>query len=450
MPTTGGITALRNSVPLKDALVVERLKKEGAIILAKANLFELAGTLNPPDESSEMGGICHNPFDLTKTCGGSSSGTGAGIASGMAIIGFGTDTGGSVVVPSSFNNLFGLRSPYNAPKLDGIIPTFQRADTIGPMTVYLDDMVLAYSVINADPTFYDTYKTQIIAPNSLTVTVFADLMTSYKFESGITFEPDSEVKAAFDSHIELLKRLNVNVNLIPAKEPLLANLGTLLVTMFAEGCGNWCYKFYFSQYFNDSSRFDFDAPYHNYDEFIENPKLLTKEAIEVFQLLNVNGSGESFCAQKCESYDFLQQNLTNLLEDTSKLGDYDAILMPTYAKLPYSKLQDLSPTDINNLIHISANSGVPAMNLPAEFSNKTGLPIGMMLIGRTKRFNRMLEIAKLVENAKTLARLPKNTPILRDLVESECGASKTAGSIFLLKNNLTFYLILIVFLIKKF
>lgn len=70
IPTTGGIKALRYSIPLRDAQVISRLKSHGAIVIAKSNLAELA-FLN---ENSEYGGLCKNPFDLRRSCGGSSTG----------------------------------------------------------------------------------------------------------------------------------------------------------------------------------------------------------------------------------------------------------------------------------------------------------------------------------------------------------------------------------------
>ena len=93
MPTTGGSLTLAKSVPLQDAFVVQRLRRAGALILAKANLMELArsGTT-----VSSLGGQTRNPYDLTRTPGGSSGGTGAAIAASFGIIGTGSDTGQSI------------------------------------------------------------------------------------------------------------------------------------------------------------------------------------------------------------------------------------------------------------------------------------------------------------------------------------------------------------------
>lgn len=105
MPTTGGIVALRNSRPNKDASSMKRLRDEGAIFVFKTNLGELAFQ----SDSSELGGICHNPFDFKRACGGSSSGSAVSVTTGLALIAIGTDTSGSNLAPSSFNGIYGLR-----------------------------------------------------------------------------------------------------------------------------------------------------------------------------------------------------------------------------------------------------------------------------------------------------------------------------------------------------
>ena len=106
MPTTGGSITLKESRPSTDAFVVKRMREAGAIILAKANLTELArgGTT-----ISSLGGQTRNAYDLTRTLGGSSGGTGAAIAANFGVIGTGSDTGQSVRSPASALSLVGLR-----------------------------------------------------------------------------------------------------------------------------------------------------------------------------------------------------------------------------------------------------------------------------------------------------------------------------------------------------
>src|SRR5213593_5053917 len=108
MPTTGGSLTLAESVPTRDAFVVKKLREAGALILAKANLTELArgGTT-----VSSLGGQTRNPYDLSRTPGGSSGGTGAAIAASFGIAGTGSDTGQSVRSPASAQSLVGLTDP---------------------------------------------------------------------------------------------------------------------------------------------------------------------------------------------------------------------------------------------------------------------------------------------------------------------------------------------------
>src|SRR5262245_40513882 len=136
MPTTGGSVTLASSIPLRDAVVVRKLREAGAIILAKANLMELArgGTT-----VSSLGGQTKNPYDLTRTPGGSSGGTGAAIAASFAITGTGSDTGQSIRSPASAQSLVGLRPTRGLISRSGIIPLSTTQDEAGPITRTVED-----------------------------------------------------------------------------------------------------------------------------------------------------------------------------------------------------------------------------------------------------------------------------------------------------------------------
>ena len=118
MPTSGGSIALAGLVPPDDAFQVRRLRDAGAIILGKANMHELAFGITT---LSSLGGQTRNTYDPSRYPGGSSGGTGAAIAASFAAIGWGYDTGGSIRIPSSHNNLFGLRHTKGLSSSDGII-----------------------------------------------------------------------------------------------------------------------------------------------------------------------------------------------------------------------------------------------------------------------------------------------------------------------------------------
>ncbi len=125
MPTTGGSRALAGSQPSRDAFTVKKLRDAGALILAKANLQELA---MGGHTVSSLGGQTRNPYDLTRTPGGSSGGTGAAIAAGFALVGTGSDTGQSIRSPASANNLVGLRPTRGLVSRGGIIPVSATQD----------------------------------------------------------------------------------------------------------------------------------------------------------------------------------------------------------------------------------------------------------------------------------------------------------------------------------
>ena len=169
MPTTGGLNALRNSIPNQDAYVIKRLRSEGAIFIAKSNLIELAYGYS---DKSETGGLCHNPFDFNKTCCTSSSGSGAATAAGLSILSLGTDTSGSITGPSSYAGIYGIRTQYNNPSVEEIIPLFDRQDTVGPITKYINDLVLSYSVMIQNETVYNEFnRTDNENPSDLKISI---------------------------------------------------------------------------------------------------------------------------------------------------------------------------------------------------------------------------------------------------------------------------------------
>lgn len=144
MPTTAGSIALKGFEPHRDAFIVKRLKEAGALILAKANLHEFAIW---GETVSSILGPTYNPYDLTRTPGGSSGGTGAAIAADFGIIGIGTDTINSVRSPSSANNLVGIRPTIGMVSRGGIVPYSLTQDTAGPLCRTVEDAARTLSVI---------------------------------------------------------------------------------------------------------------------------------------------------------------------------------------------------------------------------------------------------------------------------------------------------------------
>src|SRR6202140_3922419 len=149
MPTTAGAVTLKGAQPERDAFAVKQLRQAGALILGKANMSEFAtGGIS----ASSLGGQVKNPYDLTRTPGGSSGGTGAAVAANFAAAGTGSDTGGSIRSPASATSLVGLRPTRGLISRDGIVPVSFTPDTIGPMARNVADTAAVLdAMVGYDP-----------------------------------------------------------------------------------------------------------------------------------------------------------------------------------------------------------------------------------------------------------------------------------------------------------
>jgi amidase len=136
MPTTAGSLALERSYPEADATLVTSLREAGAVILGKANLTEFANFLanGMPGGYSSLGGQVLNPYDVSQTPSGSSAGSGAAAAAGLATLTVGTETSGSILSPAAANSVVGIKPTVGLISRTGIVPIAASRDTAGPMT----------------------------------------------------------------------------------------------------------------------------------------------------------------------------------------------------------------------------------------------------------------------------------------------------------------------------
>jgi amidase len=139
MPTTGGFRGLEGSIPDHDAFTIRRLREEGAIILAKANLDEFN---SGSSGTSGLGGQTKNPYNLLMSPGGSSAGTGAALAAVFGQIGLGTETGSSIRNPSTKNNLVGVAPTLGLVSRHGVVPSSILLDRTGPMARNVTDAAI--------------------------------------------------------------------------------------------------------------------------------------------------------------------------------------------------------------------------------------------------------------------------------------------------------------------
>ncbi len=142
LPTTAGSFLLKDSIPPDDARVVRQLRRAGAIIIAKVNMGEFAS-----GDGGSLIGRVRNPHGPARSSGGSSAGTGAAIAAAYAMAGLGTDTGGSIRNPASFNGIVGLKPTHGLVSLDGVMPLAASLDVVGPMARTVHDVAAMLSVI---------------------------------------------------------------------------------------------------------------------------------------------------------------------------------------------------------------------------------------------------------------------------------------------------------------
>ena len=144
MPSTGGTPGLRDHRPARNAPVLESLAAEGAYVMGKLNMHELAFGIT---SNNAAFGPARNPYDSARIPGGSSGGSGAAVAARMAPVAMGTDTGGSVRIPAALCGVAGMRPTTGRYSQEGIVPISNTRDTAGPLARSVEDLALFDSVI---------------------------------------------------------------------------------------------------------------------------------------------------------------------------------------------------------------------------------------------------------------------------------------------------------------
>ncbi|SDK76156.1 amidase [Nonomuraea maritima] len=206
LPTTAGSLALADSRPAGDAFLVERLRAAGAVILGKTNLTEFANftTSGMPSGYSSLGGQVLNPYDVSQTPSGSSSGSGVAAAAGLAAVTVGTETSGSILSPSVANSLVGVKPTVGLVSRTGIVPIAASQDTAGPMarSVY-DAAALLTAMTGVDPEDPATATSRDVAGTDFTVGLREDALKGVRI--GVASDPAGNQGAAFDRALDVLR-----------------------------------------------------------------------------------------------------------------------------------------------------------------------------------------------------------------------------------------------------
>jgi amidase len=153
LPTTAGSLALASAPPpAKDATLVRRLRDAGLVVLGKTNLTEWANIRDEASTSgwSAYGGLTRNPYALNRSAGGSSSGSGAAVAAGLAPFAIGTETDGSITCPAAFNGCVGIKPTVGTVPTDGVVPIARSQDSPGPMARTVRDAAALLTVLSDD------------------------------------------------------------------------------------------------------------------------------------------------------------------------------------------------------------------------------------------------------------------------------------------------------------
>ncbi|MFS0891510.1 amidase [Peribacillus frigoritolerans] len=375
MPTTAGSLSLEGSIPPDDAYQTKKLREEGAIILGKANLHEFAFGFQT---ISSLGGQTYNPYDLTRYPGGSSGGTAAAVASNFVTVGLGTDTGGSIRVPSSFNNLVGIRPTMGLASRDGIIPLTLTQDVGGPIARTVEDAAVVLDAIAG----YDPADPVTVASNGKVPKSY----THYLKKNGIKgarigvvralFGNDPQVNKVMNQAIEDMKDLGAEV-----VEVTIPNLDKILAY---PSLSSFEFKFQLNDYLASLGS---NAPVKSLTDIINSKKY--DPSIESALIARNN----KVSLETDQEYQDIITNRPKLAKEnimaTFNENKLEALVYPTSTALPEVIGKNQGAGNANRL---SPYSGYPALSVPAGFSDN-GLPIGMELLGKEFTEPTLIKIA---------------------------------------------------------
>jgi Asp-tRNA(Asn)/Glu-tRNA(Gln) amidotransferase A subunit family amidase len=402
LPTTGGSITLAGSVPPHDAFIVERLRQAGALILAKANLMELArgGTT-----VSSLGGQTRNPYDLTRTPGGSSGGTGAAIAANFGVLGTGSDTGQSLRSPVSAQSLVGIRPTRGLLSRSGIIPFSSTQDEAGPITRTVEDTARMLDVIvGYDPADPITAFSIDKIPNSYTTFLDRDGLSGARVGLLLDFLGGGAVHQEVNSVVEVAAETmtGMGATVVPIRIPRLAELTRGIALSRFEA------KSAFNRYLDDLGP---GAPVATLEEFIARGEFhpSIRASLEADQRM-IDGLGDPEYRRRLLRRGDLRRAVMTVMAE----NELDAILYPHQRRLVVL----IGEPQVERNGVLSNSTGFPAITFPGGFSAPTpsaplGVPIGIELLGPEWSEPTLIRLAYAFEQASRVRRAPASTPPLR-------------------------------------
>lgn len=387
--TTCGSRMLANYRPPYDAGVVERFKRAGLVLIGKTNLDEFA--MGGSTETSIFGAT-KNPWDTTRTAGGSSGGSAVALAAGLVPLSIGTDTGGSVRQPAAFCGVLGLKPTYGRVSRYGLIAFASSLDQVGPFAHHAEDMARLMQIIaghdardstslKVDVEDYSKGLTQSLSGLKVGV------LTSQLESDGV----DDEVRKAVKATAEALKKLGatlVDVELPHSKY----SVATYYLVAPSEASSN------LARY--DGAHYGFRAELPASGTSLEAMYCLSRSqgfGAEVKRRIMLGTFALS--SGYYDAYYKKALQVRRLIYDDYQAAfkQVECVLGPTTPSTAFrlgEKIDDPVQMYLEDLFTVGANlAGIPALSLPAGKS-ASGLPVGAQLQGPPLSESRLLAIAQ--------------------------------------------------------
>lgn len=399
MQTTAGSVALKGWVPPTDSFVTKRIRESGAIILAKTNLHEFAIW---GESISSILGQAVNPYDPTRTPGGSSGGTGATIASNIGVIGLGTDTINSIRSPASANSLVGIRPTIGLVSRAGIVPYSLVQDTAGPICRTVEDAARCLDVIAGyDPDDAETSWCIGKIPASYLDSLNVDGMKGRRIGVLKSLFGKEEINSSTNEVLRnAMKVFEENgATLVPIEDdidqPWLTSETSVHLDDFEHDLNGYLAKL------------PPEWPIHSMREILE------KELFHPFSEGNMRdamklGVGTPRYLEKMYNKIGVRTHILKIMADLQ----LDAMIYPHQQQL----VCKIGGNQQQRNGVLCSTTGFPSIAVPAGFAPDEnapiGVPVGMEIIGRPWSEPLLIEIAYSFEQHSHFRRPPVSTPAL--------------------------------------
>lgn len=409
MTTTAGSLALEGSIPPQDAFIVERLRAAGAIVLAKANMSEWAYFRGYRATSgwSARGGQCRNPYALNRNPCGSSSGSSVAVSANLVPLTIGTETGGSIMCPSSINGVVGIKPTVGLWGRSGIIPISHSQDTAGPMARSVRDAaVLLGPLTGVDPRDDATGASAGNAHSDYTQFLDADGLRGARIGVARSFGfQDPAVLALFEEALDAMRAAGATVVDPTNLDASAWNDPQSLVLLEYE------FKADLNRYLESLGP---DAPVRSLQEVIEFNEANADREMPHFgqeRMYDSQARGPLTDPEYLRARETIQRaNREDGIDRVVQEHTLDAIVAPTMGVAWVTDHIKGDRLDGGSSAGPAAIAGYPDISVPMGFI--AGLPVGISFFSRAWTEPTLLRIAYAFEQATQHRRAPTFAPTL--------------------------------------